>query len=275
MHKNDRYRLILNEVERRPVSTPAYLAELLGVSEATVRRDLIALDNQGRLKRLRGGVEAIRPPATIPLIGRPLEHSKTINVAAKNTIAKAAAELIEEGDSIIIAAGSTTLMLAEHIREKYFHVMTNSFAIAQYLLGHSKCSVNVPSGKIYRDQNLILSPFDSDGRKHFFASKIFLSAQAVNEVGIMESDPQISRSVASLIPQAKQVILLADSSKFNTSKNIIVCTLDTFDKVITNDDIDEDTIQWIENAGCCLIRVPVAPNRDWSDYEKTQGENHV
>lgn len=256
MHKNDRYRLILTEVARRSVSTPSYLADLLGVSEATVRRDLIDLDEQGKLKRLRGGVEAIEPPKTTPLLNSPLSHALTVNTKAKRLIGQAAAQLVQDNDSIIITPGSTTLLFAEYIANTYFHVLTNSFAIAHYLLENSKSSVHVTNGKIYRHQNLIISQVDMDNGDHFFASKIFLGATAINEMGIMETDPQIARCIASLINKAQEVILLIDSSKFNTNRNILVAKLEKIDHIITNDNLDPKIVGWIEQAGCKLTLVP-------------------
>ena len=86
MHEVERHRIILAEVEEKPIATLGYLVELLGASEATVRRDINELHQQRKLKKVRGGAEALHPPSNTALVGRPYSVNQTINATAKREI---------------------------------------------------------------------------------------------------------------------------------------------------------------------------------------------
>ncbi|QGG81306.1 DeoR family transcriptional regulator [Litorivicinus lipolyticus] len=253
MHEIERHRIIKAETTSRPVVTVGYLVELLGASEATIRRDIAYLHKEGLLRRVRGGAEALRPPTTTNLAGRPFSVTQAINAKIKRGIAKQAATLCTEGDSIIIGGGSTAFMMAEHIRDRRLQVMTNSFVIAEYLVKNSNCTVTLPAGKVYRDQNLILSPFDQDGSFGFYASKIFFGAQGIGPLGVVETDPQIAQGTTRLLRQAERRVLLIDSSKFSQRSSLIVSQLADLDVVITDAGADKSARALIQEHGCQLI----------------------
>lgn len=253
MHERERHHIILSETAVKPVVTINYLVDLLAASEATIRRDVNFLHSEGKLKKVRGGAESIHPPTSTGLAGRPFAISQSINAKAKKRVTQAAAALCKEGESIIIGGGSTAFMMAEHIKHLQLDVMTNSFVIAEYLLREGKCNVSVPSGKIYREQNLILSPYPEDGSSQFYASKMFFGAQGIGSLGVMETDPQIVQGTTRLLSQAEQRILLVDSSKFNLSSSMITCSLNELDTVITDQGVSNKSIKMLENSGCRLI----------------------
>lgn len=255
MHEVERHRVILSEVDNRPIVTVTELVEMLGASEATVRRDIALLDKRGLLKRVRGGAESLHPPADAALVGRPYSVNQTINTDVKRLIGQAAAELLSDKMSIMISGGTTTSAMAEFMRHMKVQVFTNSFVIADQLIKKSKCSVTVPSGKIHREQNIILSPFPNDISAHIYADYLFLSAYGVNAHGVMETDPQIVQAVMKLIDRANQRVLLVDSTKFQNRSSMIVCPLSHIDIVITDDNIDNKSKEMIESAGCRLIVV--------------------
>lgn len=259
MHERERHRIILSETATKPVVTIGYLVELLDASEATIRRDVNSLHSEGKLKKVRGGAESLHPPTSTGLAGRPFAISQSINAKEKKRVAHAAAAMCIEGESIIIGGGSTAFMMVEHIKHMQLDVMTNSFVIAEYLLREGNCNVTVPSGKIYREQNLILSPYPEDGSSQFYASKMFFGAQGVGTLGVMETDPQIVQGTTRLLGQAEQRILLIDSSKFTLSSSMITCSLDALDTVITDQSVSNKSIKMIEASGCRLIIVGESP----------------
>ena len=83
----------------------------------------------------------------------------------------------EDRGTIIINGGTTTFQMVHFMSARRLQVMTNSFAIAEHLVKHSKCNVSVPGGAIYRDQSLILSPFENDAIRNFYARRMFIGAQ--------------------------------------------------------------------------------------------------
>lgn len=252
MHEIERHRIILAEAEERPVVKLSYLVNLLGASEATIRRDIGELHDQGKLKKVRGGAESLSPPNSSSLVGRPFSVSQSLNVAAKREIAREAVDLIEESSSVTISGGTTTYFMSEFMRNRKLHVMTNSFVIAEQLIKRSKCVVTLPGGSVYREQNIILSPFPNDVTSQFYASILFIGAQGVGPQGVMEADPQIVQAVMKLMNQADKRVLLVDSSKFQNRSNLIVCPLSRIDIVITDDGIDTKNKKMIEDSGCEL-----------------------
>jgi DeoR family ulaG and ulaABCDEF operon transcriptional repressor len=111
----------------------------------------------------------------------------------------------------------------------------------------------VPGGAIYREQSLILSPFDNDAIRNFYARRMFIGAQGVGPLGIMEADALIIQSEQKLMHQADELIVMVDSSKFNRRSSLILCPLDRVSVVITDDGISEEAARMIENAGVRLV----------------------
>jgi DeoR family ulaG and ulaABCDEF operon transcriptional repressor len=253
MHERERHKLILNAVQERPVATIGALVEMTGTSEATIRRDIAALHLQGRLRRVRGGAEALSPPQFVGLAGRPFKVSETVHIEQKRAIARKAASLCADGDSIILNAGTTTFQMVHYLGQSRLQVMTNSFAIAEHLVKHSRNTVMVPGGVIYREQSAILSPFDNDVTKNFFAHRMFMGAQGIGRLGIMERDPLLIQGETKLIHQAEELVILADSSKFGQRSSLILCGLDRVHTIITDDGVEDGVAALLEGAGVRLI----------------------
>ncbi|MGO7199963.1 DeoR/GlpR family DNA-binding transcription regulator, partial [Rhizobium ruizarguesonis] len=164
-----------------------------------------------------------------------------------------AVELCDPGDAIIINGGTTTFQMVHFMAAHRLQVMTNSFAIAEHLVKHSKNTVTVPGGAIYREQSLILSPFDNDAIRNFYARRFFIGAQGIGPLGIMEADALIIQSEQKLMHQADELVVMADSSKFHRRSSLILCPLERVSTIITDDGIPEEAVRMIENAGIRLI----------------------
>ncbi|WP_296101400.1 DeoR/GlpR family DNA-binding transcription regulator [uncultured Agrobacterium sp.] len=253
MYESERHRIILSAIQEKPVVTVQDIAELTDASEATIRRDIASLHVQGKLRRVRGGAEAVHPPQLGNLAARPFRVSESVNIDKKRAIARKAVDLCEEGDAIIINGGTTTFQMVHYMSARRLQVMTNSFAIAEHLVKHSKCNVSVPGGAIYRDQSLILSPFENDAIRNFYARSIFIGAQGVGALGIMESDAMVIQSEQKLMRQAEELIVMVDSSKFRKRSSLILTPLDTVSTIITDEDISDEAARMVEAAGVTLV----------------------
>jgi DeoR family ulaG and ulaABCDEF operon transcriptional repressor len=254
MHEKERHRLIVAAIQEKPVVTVQELVELTSSSEATIRRDIAALHLQKRLRRVRGGAEALTPPQFIGLAGRPFSVNETLNAAQKRAIARAAVALCDDGESIIINGGTTTFQMVHFLASRRMTVFTNSFPIAEHLLKHSKNTVMLSGGTIYREQNIVLSPFDNDVTRNFYARRMFMGAQGVSQLGVMEGDPLIIQAEQKLIDQADELVLLVDSSKFARRSSLILCPLERVSTVITDDEAPEEAVTMLRDAG---VRVEV------------------
>ena len=189
MHEKERHRCILAAVQDKPVVTVQEMVELTESSEATIRRDIAALHMQKKLRRVRGGAEAISPPQFVGLAGRPFSLNETAHIAQKKAIAREAVALCADGDSIIVNGGTTTFQMVYPLSARRMQVLTNSFPIAEHLLKHSKNTILLPGGTIYREQMIVLSPFENDVTRNFYARRMFMGAQGLGALGLMEADP--------------------------------------------------------------------------------------
>ena len=256
MHESERHRLILSSVQDRPVMTVADLVSLTGSSEATIRRDIATLHVQKKLRRVRGGAESVAPPAYVGLAGRPFSVNETLNIAQKRAIARVAVDLCEDGEAIIINGGTTTFQMVHPLATRRLQVFTNSFPIAEHLLKHSKNTVLLPGGAIYREQNIILSPFDDDGSRHFYARRMFMGCQGLGALGLMESDPLLIQAEQKLIGQADELVVLADSTKFARRSSLLLCALSRIHTVVTDDGITDRDAAMLDAADIRLIVAP-------------------
>jgi DeoR family ulaG and ulaABCDEF operon transcriptional repressor len=125
--------------------------------------------------------------------------------------------------------------------------------------------VSVPGGAIYREQSLILSPFDNDTTRNFYARRMFIGAQGVGPLGIMEADGLLIQSEQKLMRQADELILMVDSSKFRQRSSLILCPLEQVTTIITDDGISADTVRMIEDAGVSLIITSVSAEAEEED----------
>ena len=253
MHESERHRIILSAVQDRPVATVADMTAMTGASEATIRRDIATLHVQKKLRRVRGGAESIAPPQFVGLAGRPFSVNETLNIAQKRAIARAAVDLCRDGDAIIINGGTTTFQMVHPLSARRCQVFTNSFPIAEHLLKHSKNTILLSGGTIYREQNIILSPFDNDVTRNFAAQRMFMGCQGLGPLGLMEADPLLIQAEQKLIGQADELIVLADSSKFRRRSSLILCPLSRVTTVITDDGITDREAQMLDAAEVRLI----------------------
>lgn len=259
MLERERHRLILKLVEERSIVSAAELVDLLDASEATIRRDIQSLSDQGELKRVRGGAEALRPRHQAHLVGTPFAVAQGVATAEKRAIARLAASLAEPGDSIIINGGTTTWRLTEFLRDTELDVLTNSFAIAADLLAHSRARITLPGGTIYREQNIVLSPFEADTTEHFAARTLFTGCYGIGPAGWMEADPLIVQAERRLIRRAERIVVMADARKLAARSSMAVAPLEALAILVTDEGAGESDLDRLREAG---IEVRVAPVLD-------------
>jgi DeoR family ulaG and ulaABCDEF operon transcriptional repressor len=258
MHEIDRHRVILSAVQDRSVVTVPDLCALTGASEATIRRDINTLDETQKLKRVRGGAEALTTKPFAGLAGLPFSYNETLHIAEKQAIAAAAVELCADGEPIIINGGTTTFQMVHPLATRQLQVFTNSFPIAEHLLKNTHNTILLSGGVIYREQNIILSPFDNDVTRNFYAKRMFMGAQGIGPLGLMEQDPLLIQAEQKLIGQAEELVVLADSSKFANRSSLVLCPLTEITTIITDDGIDDRTAAMLDAADINLIVVPTS-----------------
>lgn len=257
MHAEDRERLIEDALRSRGFVTYRELEASLDASPATIRRDLSRMEQAGRLSRVHGGAKLPAAPAPGPqrLAVTTFEQSITQNLPAKQAIGRAAARLCAPGAGIMMDGGTTTLQMCPHLAGRNLQVLTNSLHIVDELLGQDGTSILVPSGTVFREQNIILAPAGEESMPRFHAPQLFMGAAAVGPQGVMQQDVILVAAERRLIDRADEVILLVDASKFGSSSGAIVCGLDEVDVLVTDRTPEPAMRDALDQAG---VRVIVA-----------------
>ena len=253
MHAEERERLILEVMQPAGFVSYRDLEARLDASPATIRRDLTRLENAGRITRVHGGAKlAETDEASTRLIGTPFDQSITLHLAAKQAIGKAAAALVQPGEGIMVDGGTTTLQMVPHLAGLDCQVLTNSLYIVNALLPQAGTRILLPSGTVFREQNIILAAAGEESMPRFHAPKLFMGAAAVGPQGIMQADVVLVAAERRLIDRAEEVILMVDSSKFSSQSGTIVCGLEEIDTIIT-DALPDGFAAELEKAGVRVI----------------------
>lgn len=252
MHAQYRERTILSMIAKRGFVTFRELDKRAIGSPATLRRDLERLAVAGRIVRIHGGAKMPDPVAS-GLTGVPFHENIKKFPAEKAAIGKAAAALCTAGESIIIDGGSTTLQMCPHLEGLELQVVTNSLHIVSALLPQPRTRVSLPAGTLFREQNILLSPFDDDGSAHYQASKMFMGAAALGAAGLMQTDVILLQAERRLMKRARSVVLMVDSSKFRMSGGPVLCDLKSIGTVVTDEGISEIDVRMVKRAGVDLV----------------------
>lgn len=255
MHAEEREKLIIEALGRTGFVSYRELEAALDASPATIRRDLSRLEECGRILRVHGGAKLPPDPAEAAprLLGTPFDQSITQNLAAKQAIGRAAAALVTPGEGIMIDGGTTTLQMCPHLAGLDCQVLTNSLHIVNALLPQEGTRILLPSGAVFREQNIILAPSGEDSMPRFHAPRLFMGAAAIGPQGVMQADVILVAAERRLIDRADEVILLVDSSKFGSSSGGIVCTLDEIDVLVTDSGLRGEDRAMLEAAGVRVI----------------------
>ena len=257
MHAAEREQAILDLLRDREFISVSELDRRLDVSIATLRRDLDRLESDGKIVRVRGGAHLVPADAgddaPSHLRGVPFHDNIGLHRAEKEAIGKAAAALCAPGESVIIDGGSTTLQMCPHLASLGLQVLTNSLHIVSALLPQPNTRISLPAGSVFREQNIILSPFEDDGADRYRASKIFLGAASIGRHGLMQTDVILVQAERRLLARADKTIVLVDSSKFDAPAGHAVCDLEDIDIVVTDQKLRSSDGEMLKKAGVEIV----------------------
>lgn len=260
MLSEERRNKIIDIVQRDKIIKIDDITEKFNVSVATARRDLDVLQEQQFLKRIYGGAVAVTPPGMEPLF-----YTRELkNRDKKIAIGKAAAELVEEGDTIILDIGTTTLEIARNLKKKNnLTVITNSLTIMN-VLANSNVTVYSLGGKVRPHELSTSGSITISALEQFWVQKTFIGAAGVTfDEGVSDFNYEENQVRVLAIKRAKKSILVADSSKFGINAFAITCPLEYFQTVITDVGVPNQFVEGIRDRGIELIQVQPS-----SDYEE-------
>ncbi len=225
----DRREEILTFLAAHGLTSVHRLAKEMHASEATIRRDLTALEQEGRLHRTFGG--AI--PAEVLNREVPFIMREQKNIEKKRIIAKKAAELISNGITLFLDASSTVYHLIPYLEPfQDLTIITNS-PKTSLALGARGIANFCAGGELLRDSVSYVGPQTSTFFQQFNADLLFFSCRGVNNNGVLcDSSLEESQLRKEILPYAAKKIFLCDSSKFGVSYRCNICRLDQVDQVI-------------------------------------------
>ena len=250
MIEYEREKAITEYLESSTFASVRDLAKILNVSDATVRRDILKLDEKGLVLKVFGGVAPVFD-TKVDRSAKPFSVNKVRNVEQKRAIARYAAAMCEDGESIFVHGGTTAYMLAEEIVSKHLKVITNSMPVASLLWEESRINLVIPGGELHRKAELLYRN-DSNEFDHF-ASKSFIGAQAFGPEGIMESNPVLIEGISQFLNCADQINIICDSSKFEIKARVVACPISRIHSVITDQGITELMKKTLEDKGVKVI----------------------
>ena len=144
----------------------------------------------------------------------------------------------------------------EYINQNNVNIFTNSFILASEFIYKNNIKLSIGGGTIVTKDRLIQSPHNENIIDHLYASKYFLGAKSINEIGLLESDPAIINYDNLLMKRSKKIIVLADSSKFNFVDGCYSSiSLDRIDTLITDSNIEAKNIKMLEKYNINVIIV--------------------
>jgi len=251
----ERQRLILSLVNTRGSISIAEIKRKLRVSRETIRRDIVALDGGKRLRKTHGGavsLEQSEPEMTV---------RQVMNPDGKRKIGKAAAGLVPDGASIIIASGTTTQAVAEALTgHRDLTVFTNSVIVCGKLMGHNGNRVYMLGGEVQPINGATLGRDTTVMLANYFADFVFIGAGAVSPAGwLMDYTREEGELHSLMLQSARTAVVVADHGKFGRFAPIRVGNFEKVTHLITDRGPDPEIMAALE---ALPLDVLIADGRD-------------
>ncbi|WP_414463979.1 DeoR/GlpR family DNA-binding transcription regulator [Hyphomicrobium sp. B1] len=249
--RRERIEQVVRERERVTVDA---LAELLGTSRETIRRDLTDLAERGRVRKIHGGATISEPRLPDADIEGSFQGRLLENADAKRTVARRAIQLFQPGDTLFVDTGTTTLWFAEELSTATgLTIITNSAAIAALAARGPSSSTFLVGGEYRADGTENLGPLAVEQISQFHAVHAVLAVGSIETVGILDYDVREADVARAMIAQAKSVTVLADATKFGRGGLIKVAPLDAVSRVVTEAEPPDDIAAALKDAGAEII----------------------
>lgn len=237
-------------VTRRSSVPLAEVAAELQVSEATARRDINQLAAEGRLSRVYGGAVAVGA------VEEPFAFSDTTDRPQKRRIARAAAELVADGDVVVLDIGSTVLELARLLAGRAITVITSNLAAYEVLRDAAPTELVLIGGSVRRNYLSTVGFIAEHAMSVLHANTLFLGTSGVTSTGAVRDTTSVEVSVKKqMIASSDRVVLLAAERKFPGTGMSIICEASDVDAVVTSQGTDPTYLSAFERQGARVITV--------------------
>jgi DeoR family transcriptional regulator, fructose operon transcriptional repressor len=236
---------ILSALQERGFTSVTDLAEALGVSGMTVRRDLRRLEELGEVRVVHGGASLRHPTFRSAFVAR-----AAIDAAGKSLIAQHAVKLVGDREPIAIDAGTTAYEVAASLPNSYAGTLvTHSVPVVQHMLGRPEVRLICLGGELLAESHAFIGPMTVEAAERLRVQTLFLGAAAVDRRGVyVEADAERPTKRA-LMEAAARVVLVADHMKFGATAPVLLCPISKVTTVITDADVPQEIERVIADAG--------------------------
>lgn len=248
----NRHTKILEIVTENGRTETSKLAELLHVSRVTIRKDLDQLEAKGLIKR-EHGYALLRSNDDI-------NNRLAYHYDVKRKIACAAAEFVENGETVLIESGSCCALLAEELANHKTDVtiVTNSAFIAGYIRRLPHAKIVLLGGNYQNESQVMVGPITRRCAESFFVDKLFIGTDGFNEpFGFTGNDYMRAETVRDMAEQASKVVVLTESSKFSHQGVVALLSVDQIGIVMTDDGIPPEKEAFLKEHNVDVHKVPL------------------
>ena len=245
----EREKVILDRLSSDGSVSVTILAKELGLSEVTIRGDFKVLEEKGWINRTRGGAA--------PALHRDILERQRVYPERKNAIARAAAELVRDGDVIMIEAGTTTALIAKYLAGKRdIHIVTNSTLVFSYARMYPNLQITMTGGEFRRNTESLVGPIALETIGRLNVRLAFVGTDGFSlERGITTHLMEGAEIVKAMKSNAQTTILIADSSKYGKTGFSNVLPLSSMDLILTDMDLDDQAEKSLSEAGINITKV--------------------
>lgn len=253
----ERYKRIIEVIERVGKVTVSELSDILEVSPVTVRRDLEKLEENNLLVRTHGGAISVQSHVVGTSVEKSFSEKKEALVAQKERIAQEAATWVQDDDSILLTPGTTNMMLAQRlVDKKRLTIVTNAVNIAVFLSQNSEHDVMLIGGRLRRKSQASVGTMAQQSLQQIRVDKLFLGVDGIDiHDGLTTPNLEEASVNRTMMAIAGKIIVVADHSKFGKVTFSHIASLDRVDVIITDCDLPQEIAEKIIALGMKVKRV--------------------
>jgi len=247
----ERQQQILRSLGRQKRISVGEICEQFSVSEATARRDLESLAEQGKLQRVHGGAIPVeQAPPELPILERESEQPDE-----KMRIGSAAAHLIADNETVFLGSGTTILEVARNLRNRRnLTVITNSLPVLNTLTGLDGVTVVSLGGMLRNSELSFIGHITEQALTEVRADKVFMGARGVSlEHGLTNDYLEETKTDRAILNIGREVIIVADHTKVNRVATAFLASLDNVHTLVTDNKADKEFIKAIKKQGITVV----------------------
>jgi DeoR/GlpR family transcriptional regulator of sugar metabolism len=218
-------------------------------SKSSIRRDLIELERDGILRRVHGGAISLETRDEV----MDFSHLSVSCHEEKARIGKAAAALVENGQTVILGGGSTVVEVARNLTERPIQIVTNSIPVAQTFWDSKQAEVILTGGYLYPRLGVQLGPICEKMLQSVSADVLIMGIRGITESGISDTNSLIVESLRAMIKAVRKVIIVADHTKFGRDALVHVASLNEIHQIVSDKELSSDFQCMLQTHGLSYV----------------------